>query len=38
MIYTVTFSPAVDYVVFLDKLKAGETNRTIREEYFFGGK
>ena len=27
MIYTVTFSPAVDYVVFLDKLKAGETNR-----------
>lgn len=38
MIYTVTFSPAVDYVVFLEDLKPGETNRTVREDYFFGGK
>ncbi len=38
MIYTVTFSPAVDYVVYLDAFRPGETNRTIREDYFFGGK
>ncbi len=38
MIYTVTFSPAVDYVVYLDAFRPGETNRTVREDYFFGGK
>lgn len=38
MIYTVTFSPAIDYVVYMDDIIAGETNRTLREDYFFGGK
>lgn len=38
MIYTVTFSPAIDYVVYMDELKQGATNRTISEEYYFGGK
>lgn len=38
MIYTVTFSPAIDYVVYMDELIQGATNRTKREEYFFGGK
>ena len=38
MIYTVTFNPAIDYVVRMDDLKTGETNRTVSEEYFFGGK
>lgn len=38
MIYTVTFSPAVDYVVYMDDLKQGETNRSKRETYYFGGK
>lgn len=38
MIYTVTFSPAVDYVVYMDELKQGETNRSKRETYYFGGK
>ncbi|MBQ6313150.1 MAG: 1-phosphofructokinase [Lachnospiraceae bacterium] len=38
MIYTVTFNPAIDYVVYMDGLEVGETNRTIREEYYFGGK
>lgn len=38
MIYTVTFSPAIDYVVDLDELKLGGTNRSKRETYFFGGK
>ncbi len=38
MIYTVTFNPAVDYVVHADKLKKGSVNRTISEEIYFGGK
>lgn len=38
MIYTVTFSPAIDYVVYMDDLKKGETNRSNRETYYFGGK
>ena len=38
MIYTVTFNPAIDYVVFVDNLKAGSVNRTKKEDVFFGGK
>lgn len=38
MIYTVTFNPALDYVVFMDELKVGEINRSTRESIFYGGK
>lgn len=38
MIYTVTFNPAIDYVVHIDELKSGVTNRSKSEEYYFGGK
>lgn len=38
MIYTVTFNPAIDYVVKMDGFALGETNRTAGEEYYFGGK
>ena len=38
MIYTVTFNPALDYVVFLDKMMPGEVNRTKKEQIFYGGK
>ena len=38
MIYTVTFNPALDYVVFMDDLKVGEINRSTRESIFYGGK
>lgn len=38
MIYTVTFSPAIDYVVYMDSLVPGETNRSTGEKYYFGGK
>ncbi|MCR5505742.1 MAG: 1-phosphofructokinase [Bacilli bacterium] len=38
MIYTVTFSPAIDYVVDLNKLEIGEINRTSKEQAFPGGK
>ncbi|MBQ7095870.1 MAG: 1-phosphofructokinase [Clostridia bacterium] len=38
MIYTVTFNPALDYVVFLSRLEEGQTNRAQKEELYFGGK
>ncbi len=38
MLYTVTFNPAIDYVMKLDSLKAGEINRSKSEEIYFGGK
>lgn len=38
MIYTLTLNPAIDYVVRLDKLRRGHTNRSSSEEYFLGGK
>lgn len=38
MIYTVTLNPSIDYVVRLDSLVTGITNRTKSEEYYFGGK
>lgn len=38
MVYTVTFNPAIDYVVHTDEMKLGATNRSEREEMYFGGK
>lgn len=38
MIYTVTLNPSIDYIVKLDRLQSGITNRTVGEEYYFGGK
>lgn len=38
MIYTVTFNPALDYVMKLGNLKKGFTNRTSEEMYLAGGK
>lgn len=39
MIYTVTFNPAIDYVVQLEgALRPGCLNRSVSEEYQFGGK
>lgn len=38
MIYTVTFNPAVDYVVHSDELIVGSVNRSQKEEIYFGGK
>lgn len=38
MIYTVTFNPAVDYVVHTEELTAGTVNRSVSEEIYFGGK
>ncbi len=38
MIYTVTFNPALDYVVFLKDLVPGDINRSIRESIYYGGK
>ncbi len=38
MIYTVTFNPAIDYVVHAEKLELGSINRSKGEEYYVGGK
>ena len=38
MVYTVTFNPAIDYVVHTEEMKLGVTNRSDREEMYFGGK
>ena len=38
MIYTVTFNPAIDYVVHSDELMVGSVNRSRKEEIYFGGK
>ncbi len=38
MIYTVTFNPALDYVVWLDALRPGQLNRASREALHYGGK
>ncbi len=39
MIYTVTFNPAIDYIVRMsDKLLPGMTNRSESEDCYFGGK
>ena len=39
MIYTVTFNPAIDYIVRMDSpLDPGMTNRSASEDCFFGGK
>lgn len=38
MIYTVTFNPALDYVLHLDKLEVGEINRSVSEQIINGGK
>lgn len=38
MIYTVTFNPAIDYVVRVEEFSLGQINRSSREEIQFGGK
>ncbi len=39
MIYTVTFNPAIDYVIHMKgELVPGSTNRTVSEQIYFGGK
>ena len=38
MIYTVTFNPAIDYIVRMDKFVPGATNRVNYEQVLGGGK
>ncbi len=38
MIYTITFNPAIDYVVHINKLKKGSIMRSQYENCYFGGK
>ncbi|MGM9947753.1 1-phosphofructokinase [Floccifex sp.] len=38
MIYTVTFNPAIDYVIQVEHFKSGQINRNKTENVFYGGK
>ena len=38
MIYTVTFNPAIDYVIHTGTIISGQVNRTSSEQVFIGGK
>lgn len=38
MVYTVTFNPAIDYVVHTDEISVGGVNRSKSEKIYFGGK
>ena len=38
MVYTVTFNPAIDYVVHIEEMTIGSVNRAKCEELYFGGK
>ena len=38
MIYTVTFNPALDYVMNLKELQYKDINRTESEQLYYGGK
>lgn len=38
MIYTVTFNPAIDYIVHTGQMQIGQVNRSQKEELYFGGK
>ena len=38
MIYTLTFSPAVDYIIELDNFELGKINRSTKEDMIPGGK
>ena len=38
MIYTITFNPALDYVITVDHFQKGIVNRVCEEHIFCGGK
>lgn len=38
MIYTITFNPAIDYIVHTGTMQVGQVNRSQGEELYFGGK
>ncbi len=38
MIYTVTFNPALDYVISVDHFTPGKINRTVSENMICGEK
>lgn len=38
MVYTVTFNPAIDYIVHTDSLNIGGVNRSLSDDIQFGGK
>ena len=38
MVYTITLNPALDYVMYVDRLRYDDINRTSHEAVYYGGK
>lgn len=38
MIYTLTYSPTIDYLCYVDDLRVGKLNRMTRDTFMYGGK
>lgn len=38
MVYTVTFNPALDYVLNVESLSSDDVNRAVSDELYYGGK
>ncbi len=38
MVYTITFNPALDYVMNMDSIRTDDINRAVSEEIYCGGK
>lgn len=38
MIYTLTLNPSIDYLMYIDEIQLGKTNRSTREQMLPGGK
>lgn len=38
MIYTLTYNPSIDYLIYIDEIEIGKLNRSRKSSYFYGGK
>ena len=38
MIYTLTYNPSIDHLIFISTVDVGNLNRSEREAYYYGGK
>lgn len=38
MIYTLTYNPSIDHLIFISSVNVGSLNRSEREAYYYGGK
>lgn len=38
MIYTLTYNPSIDHLIFIEDITEGKINRSYRDKYLYGGK